>query len=211
MFNFIRKLIAKRGSPQVHPDTSIRSSRLGKYTRLKSGVEIIDSSLGDYSYACQNTIINGADVGKFCSIAAGCFIGLWEHDVDVTSHSLHLYETSGYFVKGYKPQKADAIRTRVGSDVWIGANTVILKGVVVGDGAIIGAGSVVCKDVPPYSVVAGNPARFLRFRFSEEEISQLLIDCWWDNERSELELMVKHGAFNSLDEYWRYSKERKGS
>ena len=69
---------------------------------------------------------------------------------------------------------------RIGSDVWIGSNACILRGLAVGDGAVIGAGSVVTKDVPPYAVVVGNPARVLKYRFSEEVIARLLRLEWWN-------------------------------
>jgi acetyltransferase-like isoleucine patch superfamily enzyme len=121
----------------------------------------IESYVGDFTHIAQNTTI-----GSYCSIANLCTIGAAPHDLK------RLTTFPFVLVDGYK--------TVIGHDVWIGCNSVILAGVNIGTGAVIGAGSVVTKDVPPYSIVVGNPARVLRYRFSKELIPRLLESRWWE-------------------------------
>lgn len=185
----------------IAPTSSVKSSKLGFCSRVKDYAEVRETELGDYSYISQFSLVNKTKVGRFTSIASGCFIGLWEHDTEVSTHSFHLYESSGGFVKGLKNYKSDCIRTHVGSDVWVGANTVILKGCKIGDGAIIGAGSVVVKDVEPYAIVVGNPARELRKRNSMGEISYMLRVKWWNLPRNDLQALVDLGAFDSMHKF----------
>lgn len=120
------------------------------------------------------------EVGAFCSFAENVLIfGGGEHRVDwVTTHPLRIaFNSPGAGQDGHPHSKGP---TRIGNDVWIGHGAMVLSGVTVGDGACIGAGAVVSKDVPPYSIVAGNPARVLRLRFSEEKIARLLQIAWWN-------------------------------
>ena len=89
------------------------------------------------------------------------------------------------------------IPVTVGNDVWIGARAIIMDGIKIGDGAIIGANSVVTKDVPPYAIVAGCPAKLIRYRFSEDVINKLLELCWWDYPK---EFIVNNLPFDDVEE-----------
>lgn len=118
-------------------------------------------------------------IGSFCSIADGAqiFIG-GEHRVDwITTYPFSLFWSEARHIKGHPRIRGDV---NIGNDVWIGADSMILSGVTVGDGAVIGAGAVVARDVPPYAIVVGNPARIVRKRFSDETIERLLTVKWWD-------------------------------
>lgn len=118
-------------------------------------------------------------VGAFCSIGPDVLIfGQADHRTDLPS-------SFPFRAKLLRPaaENTDAVTrggVAIGNDVWIGARAIILSGVTIGDGAVIGAGAVVPRDVPPYAVVAGNPARVLRFRFDDETIAALLALRWWD-------------------------------
>lgn len=183
---------------------TVGRSVLQAYSRLKPHVEFRDSVLGEYSYVSSFSVVNKTTIGKFTSIAPGCFIGLWEHDDVVSTHSFYLYETSGHFVKGYTNYRKDGIEATIGNDVWIGANAVIRKGVTVGDGAIVGAGAVVTKNVEPYQIVIGNAARPLRFRYDERDRQMLLQVKWWDLPRPALQKMVDLGLFTDFDRFKQY-------
>jgi virginiamycin A acetyltransferase len=123
-------------------------------------------------------------IGRYCSIAYG--VRIVNHN-----HPLSFKGTSGLF---FNPELALCDRwlvehnpLEIGNDVWIGVNAVIMPEVSrIGDGAVIGAGAVVSRDVPPYAVVLGNPARVVKYRFSEEVIARLLEEKWWEQDPAEL-------------------------
>jgi acetyltransferase-like isoleucine patch superfamily enzyme len=179
----------------IAESAKVTNSHLKQYSRLKEYSELHNSTLGEYSYISQYSIVNKSEIGKFCSIAHGCYIGLWEHNTQVTTHSFYLYEHSGNFVKGYKNYNKDNIITTLGSDVWVGANAVILKGINVGDGAIIGASAVVTKDVPPYAIVVGNPAKIIKYRYNRDDIIWLLKIKWWDFSREKIKEIIEQNGF----------------
>ena len=118
-------------------------------------------------------------VGAFCSIAVDVLIFLGgNHRVDwITTYPFSFLRPSAKGIPGHPATKGDVI---IGNDVWIGAGAVIMSGVRIGNGAVIGAYAVVTKDVPPYGIVAGNPAKFIRLRFSETEIATLEEIAWWN-------------------------------
>ena len=152
------------------------------------------SSIGTLSAAYD------CEIGNFCSIARECYIGGASHALDWVSTSGCFYLNYNY--KGMCYNEADYQwyrQTKIGNDVWLGIRTIIQGGVSIGDGAVIGAGSIVTKDVGPYEIWAGNPARFIRKRFDDETIEKLLKSQWWNWDDDRLK---EYGdKFNSLDEF----------
>ena len=145
-------------------------------------------TLGAYTYGEPTVLFTGQGavcmVGAYCSIAAGVTILLGgEHRTDTVS-SYPFHERDGTASRPNAYTKGDVA---IGSDVWIGQGATILSGVTIGDGAVIGAGALVAKDVPPYAVMIGNPARILRFRFTEKQRLRLLELRWWDWDRGRIE------------------------
>lgn len=139
------------------------------------------------------------EIGNFCSIGAGLIVyGACEHPSVMNKQAVSSYPFSemGW---GEYPRCGSRGKVKVGSDVWIGEDVTILDGVTIGDGAIIGAKSLVASDISPYSVVGGNPAKLIRFRFEPTQIVKLMRLKWWDwdNEkiRSALPKMVDVDEF----------------
>ncbi len=121
-----------------------------------------------------------ARVGAFCSLAEGTQIYLGgNHRTDwVTTYGLRVvFGLPGAYEDGTPTSKGDVV---IGNDVWVASGSTILSGVTIGDGAVVGAGSVVSRDVRPYAVVVGNPAREVTRRFSDEQVEALLRIAWWD-------------------------------
>lgn len=157
----------------------IEKSELGLLTQVYPNGIMYGSSLGDYSYIQKNGSVWHATIGKYCSISWNASIGGGEHDFHkVTSHSM-LYASSYGFVDHplYDRFSKSCV---IGNDVWIGAGASILRGVTIGDGAVIGAGAIVTKDVEPYSIVAGVPAKKIGQRCDESLIKEMLEIKWWN-------------------------------
>lgn len=141
-------------------------------------------SVGDFTYGNPRFMIwephERISIGRFCSVAEGVTIfGGGEHRLDWTSTypmRIMLGE-AGAYQDGHPHTKGP---TTIGHDVWLGFNAIVLSGVTIGHGAVIGAGAVVTGDVPAYAVVAGNPARRVRSRFSGDSVERLLQLAWWD-------------------------------
>lgn len=151
--------------------------------------------IGKETYIGRYTDINSSIIGKFCSIGPGCKIGLNNHNLNsVTTHPFINFKSFGFVKKNYHPFDAKENSRNhlvIGNDVWIGANVIILRGVKIGDGAVIGAGAVVTKNVPAYSISVGNPAKVMRYRYSNTQISELLKIKWWDWNEEQIKLNIE--------------------
>jgi phosphonate metabolism protein (transferase hexapeptide repeat family) len=169
--------------PTVHPTAVVVASQLGAWTQLASDVQFEQSSLGDYSYVMERSQIMHASIGRFCSVASDVRLNPGEHPLwRPASHHLS-YRSAAY---GLGDDEADFFAERaarpvtLGHDVWIGHGATVLAGVSIGTGAAVGAGAVVSRDVPPYTVVAGVPARPIRQRFPDDVAGRLLQLEWWN-------------------------------
>jgi virginiamycin A acetyltransferase len=135
--------------------------------------------IGDYSYGFPDILDSDVGptlkIGKFCSFGFGVKI-LLSAEHQISSITSYPFDVLWCGANG-PPSKGDIV---IGNDVWIGYGAMILSGVTIGDGAVVGAGAIVTKDVPPYAIVAGNPARIIRYRFNADAIERLLQICWWD-------------------------------
>lgn len=173
---------------------TINTSHIGRNVRLSNNVHIgfgaivAADSIGKYTYINDYCLIdrNVESIGAFCSIAYHTKLGLGSHPTNWVSSHAFAYAKKYGFVSQEIPFEKDPGKTIIGNDVWIGANATVLAGVKIGDGAIIGANSLVTKDVDPYSIVVGSPARHLRFRFPEETREKLLSIQWWNWDESKL-------------------------
>ena len=175
--------------PLVHPQAQVIASRLGRYTEVGARTTIEESELGDYSYVVNDSDVIYARIGKFCSIASHTRINPGNHPMHRASQAHFTYRASTYF-----PGEADeaaffdtrrAAGVTIGHDVWIGHGAIVLPGRHIGHGAVIAAGAVVTKDVAPYAIVGGVPARPLKRRFAPDIAARLEALAWWnwDHER----------------------------
>jgi virginiamycin A acetyltransferase len=178
----LKKIILKYKYKECNLNTTQihQNAHLGKGVKLAKDVSIGNGvSIGDYTYINNFSTISSANIGSYCSIGAFCIIGPDSHPIDWISTSPNFYRNfCSNKESGYVELKKAPI---IGNDVWIGARVIIMRGIVIGDGSILAAGSVITKDVLPYSIVGGVPAKHLRFRFEKEVINKLLErDIWED-------------------------------
>lgn len=177
MFSRMRKEIKlhfynKRNGSGIKSCEVSLGAVLGFGLRVGRG-SFIDSKcqLGKYCYVGRNCSITKSFIGAYCSIANNVSIGQGEHSLSRVSTSSVFYDSS------YDELTAkDCV---IGNDVWIGSDAIILRGVRIGNGAVVGANAVVTKDVKDFEVVAGVPARHLKFRFSDEQQGHILYSAWW--------------------------------
>jgi len=165
-------------SSQVHPNVYLgRDVYIAKNVDLRENVRI-----GDYSYVNRGTLIASGRIGKYCSIGYNVQIGIFEHPTNLISTSPSIYRHNSLSDEVKPNWSRDDINSPplIGNDVWIGSNAVIMQGVKICDGVIIAAGAVVTKDVEPYSIVGGVPAKTIKKRFSEDVIKLLVDFKWWD-------------------------------
>jgi phosphonate metabolism protein (transferase hexapeptide repeat family) len=170
-------------APTIHESARVRDCTLGRWTEIQAGVSMTETTLGDYSYVVHGTEIIYATIGKFCSIAAYARINPGNHPLHRAALHHFTYRAAMFEMGEDDSAFFDWRRSfpvTLGNDVWIGHGAVVLPGVKVGTGAAVGANAVVSRDVPDFAVVAGVPARVLRFRFSEAVRAALLRLAWWD-------------------------------
>lgn len=156
--------------------------------------------MGRYSYMGKNNSVANTTIGSFCSIASYCAIGGGAHPLNMVSTSPVFYEGKNGFSKHFNNIPVEINKTvEIGNDVWIGEAVFINDGIKIGTGAVVGAHSVVTKDVPPYAIVAGAPAKILRYRFDEETIQKLLSSKWWEWPEEKITSMSQY--FNSTETF----------
>lgn len=197
---FISKLIKK-----LH-FRAILNSHIDKRSKVCAGSQLVNVTVGKYSdigYDC--TLVN-VNIGAFCSFASNINIGGANHTVSWVSTQPVFNENKDNLPKKFAYNKFNAfVETNIGNDVWIGNNVLIKGGVRVGDGAIIGMGSVVTKDIPPYEIWAGNPAKFIKRRFDQNITSELLKLKWWEWDDKKIEF---YGSkFNCVEEFLKCVKQ----
>lgn len=157
-------------------------TELGRHVRLHGTCKLTDCTVGDYTYLGGSASVQQAAIGKFCSIGPRFIAGWGVHPVDGVSTAPMFYSTARQngVTLSRENKVAEHLPITIGNDVFVGANVMIFDGIAVGDGAVIGAGAVVTRDVPPYAIVGGVPARVIRYRFDPERIAALQRIRWWD-------------------------------
>jgi phosphonate metabolism protein (transferase hexapeptide repeat family) len=171
-------------TPIVHPTAEVHASRLGAYTEVGARTQLLEVILDDYSYVVNDSNIAYTTFGRFCSVAAMTRVNPGNHPMQRASQAHFTYRAASYFpgeedeVEFFAWRRAHPVV--IGHDVWIGHGAIVLPGRRIGNGAVVAAGAVVTKDIPPYAIVAGNPARVIRQRFSDPIAERLQQLRWWD-------------------------------
>ena len=176
--------------PFVHPDCEITESTFGRYCEIGQGSRVQHTVMGDYSYCDRLCDIANAEIGKFANIASFVRLGASDHPLDRASLHHFMYRSAYYW-----PDEADdaawfaarrARRVVIGHDTWIGHNAQVKPEVTVGHGAVVAAGAVVTKDVAPFMIVAGVPAKPMRERLPGPVAERMMALAWWDWEHERL-------------------------
>lgn len=195
----------RSGEPVVHPSATLRDATLGRFTEIKERVAFSDSQLGDYSYVERQAEVIYAKIGKFCCIAANARINALDHPLERVSQHKMTYRANEYFLGAKLDSEFRARRqgklVETGNDVWIGHGAIIKPGVKIGHGAVVAAGAIVTRDVPAYAIVAGVPARFLRWRFEPKVSARIIALAWWDWEHDRLAAAVEDMRLLSADAF----------
>ena len=170
--------------PSVHQSAVLEDSTLGAWTEIGPFNELECVQLGDYSYTGPWCIIQNAQIERFVNIAAAVRIGPTMHPMDRPTLHHFTYRRMMYGLDEQDDEEFFSWRraqtARIGNDTWIGHGAIIMPGVSVGDGAVVGSGTVVTRDVPPYMVVVGVPARQLHPRFPAPVVEGLTRIAWWN-------------------------------
>jgi len=170
--------------PSIHETARVSACRLGRYTEVGARTSLIETTLDDYSYMVNDGDVAYTTIGKFCSVAAHVRINPGNHPSWRASQAHFTYRANAYWpdepdeTAFFDWRRSQAVT--IGHDVWIGHGVVVLPGRRIGTGAILGAGAIVTKDVAPYTIVVGNPARPVRRRFDERIAARLEALAWWD-------------------------------
>jgi len=182
--------------------SSVSNSTFGKYNWIVENVVMENSALDDFTYISSGSVILEAEIGKFCSIGPNVKIAPGKHptSVIVSTHP-SVYSNPSCSLKNFSEidQHNPYRSVKIGNDVWVCANVVISDGITIGDGAIIASNSVVTKNVEPYSIVGGVPAKHIKYRFEQDQIESLLHNKWWEQDLYWLE----KNAFSlwNIDDY----------
>ena len=160
-------------------------SNIAKTAKVHRFAKLVNTKLGEHSYIGVGSWTTCCNIGKFCSIGANTNLGLTLHTLDTISTSpiFQLQKNAtgvSWTEKDYAPNILETPQTTLEADVWVGSNAIIMPGITLHTGCVVGAGAVVTHNVPPYAIVAGVPARILRYRFSPEIIERLMEIKWWN-------------------------------
>lgn len=186
--------------PFLHPDCQIGNSTFGAYVEIGQGSRVLNSTFQDYAYCDRLADIANTTVGRFSNIAAMTRIGPTDHPYSHAAQHHFLYRSSYYWEDAEDDPAFFAARaarrTVLGPDCWIGHGAIIKPEISLGAGAIVASGAVVTKDVGPFMIVAGCPAKPLRARFADAVIDRLMALAWWDWDHARLRAALQD--FRSL-------------
>lgn len=193
------------GSPRVHSSSLLRDTVLGQFTDVAERVNLAECEVGDYTYIERQVEAIYTTIGKFCAVAANSRLNALNHPMDRISQHKITYRPNEYFVhakvdKVFREKRQQA-RVNIGHDVWIGHGAIVLPGLSIGHGAVVAAGAVVTKNVEPYAVVAGVPAKRIKWRFKKNIRERIVVLAWWDWPQDKLALAVPDMQTLAIDAF----------
>lgn len=182
----------------------LQEAVVDKTAAICSGVRFYRGKIGKYSYIGNNSFVSDTNIGNFTSISTDCYIGGTSHPTDWVSTSPVFHKWENIMKKNFARHEFEIFkRTTIGNDVWIGNRVMIKAGVKIGDGAVVGMGAIVTKDIGPYEIWAGNPARLIRKRFDDETIDAFEKMKWWEWDDNKIEKYAeKFTVPSELIETW---------
>lgn len=177
---FIRHIAVYLWQLLKRPYLMLKGNEVPMTSRVDSNCTMTYCRVGKYCYIRSGAQFNHAVIGNYCSFAADVQIGGMEHPLSEYSTSAKLF-----------PEKCMASNdTVIGNDVWVAAGAIIRQGVKIGDGVVVGANSFVNKDIPPYAIVAGSPAKVIKYRFDEDTIKKIIASCYWELSPKEARIVL---------------------
>ena len=188
-----------RNTRYIH--VNVFGNELGRHVKMHGVCRLVENRIGDYTYFGGDASVQHATIGKFCSIGPNFICGWGIHPTEGLSTAPMFYSTARQngITLVNEDRFTEHLPVTIGNDVFIGANVMIMDGVTIGDGAVIGAGAIVTKDVQPYAIVGGIPAKVLRYRFAPQQIAALERIRWWDFSDHELKSVGEY--FNDIDAF----------
>jgi len=210
LWRFIKRCYFRRKNVFIDKNVSFNhNTYFSNYCRVHKGSSINDSVIGAYSYVGYDCKLDNSIIGKFCSVGSCVKVLTATHptrafvSTSPVFHSTQKQCGTTFVSKDLFDQSllVEGRSVIIGNDVWLGGDVVIIGGIKIGDGAIVAAGAVVTKDIPPFSIVGGVPAKIIRYRFTEEQREFLLKDQWWNKPISWIKKNA--AAFSDIEVYFK--------
>ncbi|MEM8730620.1 MAG: chloramphenicol acetyltransferase [Pseudomonadota bacterium] len=181
--------------PLIHDGCTVVNASFGMFVEIGAGSRVMNVEMGDYSYCDRTCDLANARIGKFSNIASFVRVGATDHPMEKASLHHFLYRSADYWPDAEPDADWFAHRAgrlaEIGHDTWIGHNAQVKPEVCIGDGAVVASGAIVTRDVAPYTIVAGVPAKPIRRRLPEAVADRLIALGWWDWDHARLRLALE--------------------